>query len=381
MTGLPDQALTALMYAETDSAPPPMVDLARVMKDGRRRRFRRRLLPPAVASVMIVALAVGVLAVRGVPMASPPVAPAATATSPSMSRMKSAPATFNPLRQSVVAGWVPDGLIQQPPILSQMAQRIWYSERPPEGGNPQGHWVDVTVYAAGVRPWQLNSEPMPQPAIVPVDPVNGAPAQRLVYEHSGYPDAFAWKWASDAWAVVRVDIGNGSDQQAMERRIAQNVRTDADQPLSLPFTVATPPAPLRLVMVDIEEAGPWFSAMLRFGLHDAVDVDFPIRTQSGTTHNYYTLWVSVTRDLPGARRKPEADRTLGGYPAAVWGFNGQGYGGNVVLYDVGGYQVNVMVMAEGLPLVGRDKAIELALSVAVLSLPTNRSDWIANPLR
>jgi hypothetical protein len=74
----------------------------------------------------------------------------------------------------------PGGLIQLSPSLGQLAQRIWHSERPREGGNPEGRWVDVTV---GLR--------------------------RL--------------------GRARVITGDESDQKAMEQRSAQNGGTDADQ--------------------------------------------------------------------------------------------------------------------------------------------------------
>jgi hypothetical protein len=369
-----EERLAAMMVQQTENPPPSRVDIAQLMRDGHRRRRRTRF-AQLTAGLAVLGLVAGVFAYSAVAISLTRV-PALQVGSATPSQLP-APVAFNPLRLHLGANWVPDGLVARPPVLSRAAQQIWYSDVPAEAGNHAGNWVDITLYASGITPWQLSQvdDTHPRPKISPAQPVNGGVATRFTYDSRIYGDGLAWKWAPDAWAVVRAETTDKTEREFIERRVASNVKTDVDTAISLPFTASSPPSGMVLSKVELREEDPWYSYALEFSVGPSLEVPFPI-DPAQHAHDDLLIFVAQTGS---ATRKPEPDRILGGHPAAL-NFDSKDVG-SVVLYDVLGYKVAVDVSTQrGRQLVGAETAIVLALSVRPLGPPADRSKWTSTPM-
>src|SRR5258705_1714677 len=155
-----DDVLAELMHTETDSPPPMRIDLAMVIRDGKRRRRRRALVVPVVAGVAALAVAAGAGVLANGHSAAPPNPPSVTAAP-----TPTAPAAFDPMRLHAAAGWTPEGMIADAPVSAPGAQQFSFSARQ---GTLVTAQVVLTVYAAGITPRQFHTEQdvhRPQPTI------------------------------------------------------------------------------------------------------------------------------------------------------------------------------------------------------------------------
>ncbi|GEM_PF-5755692 len=372
------QSLTALMYTETDNPPQQRVDIARAVHDGQRRRRRRQVLRTStVAAVVALALAGGALVVSSRNGAHRPATPANGATAATTTAPPAAPAAFDPLRLHLAADWVPDGLTAFPPLSSTTAQRLTYLKEPayPANGEPWGS-VTVTVYAAGVTPWQLRPrDGYTLPTRTTAPPVLGRTANWL--SHETVAGILAWEWAPGAWAVVEgygpLAGADGAPRDATVLRVAQSVRTDVQRPLLVPFTMATPPTPLRLLRIQS-------TGVLEFGAAQTSGLPYPIDPTATPGAPAGGVTVSIHKPEPGEFRKVAPDRVIDGHPAGVEIFDQQS-GVAVAVYEVDGYTVFVGVSPEAMRYVSVEQAIALAQSVRPLGPPGDESRWTGNPLR
>jgi hypothetical protein len=349
--------------------PASSVDIGRAVADGRQRLRRRRLAAAVTVGCAVLGVAVGVTAATGRTYRTSQ-EPATTATPPAKTTAEApapAPASFDPLRLRLSTGWVPSGLERKDPVMATGTQQILWSEPVAVMQNPQ-RWVDVTIYAAGIEPWQSS---VGQRTKEPTDPVNGAQAAWLV-TGAHMPEALAWRWAPNAWAVASVREADESTQRAIARRVAESVRTDGNDPVLLPFTVKRPPAPLRLAMIEPAAQHPQYSVSLRFTLGGE-----PMTLLGKDAENVVTL--SVTWVLPGYQNKDKPNRTLDGAKAAVH-FESKDWGGITLYRD--GYEVTLGVRTRALrQLIDEATAIAIVTSVTPVGTPTDRTHWTANPLQ
>jgi len=326
-----DDQLTALMYAASDEAPPPRVDLGRAVRDGRRRR-RVRVLGSS-AAVVVLALLAGVTLVATRPHEAPELTPATPA-----------PTTFDPMVLRIETGWNPDNLHERAPRTSTLQQVIAYGDE--TGIHKQ---FDLTVYAAGQLPWQLSGM-MPKeigtPSIVEAAPVHGRPAKRFVFASgAGSSSGLAWQWADGAWAVARATRGYGGTQEVVERLLADNLRTNVSRPVRLPFRVTAPlPDGVRLFLTSGQGQGSDpYGAQAEMGF---------------SSPSVQAVLVDLFVAPATSGRRPQPNTTLGGHPAYLsW----QNYG-DLVIYDLDGFDVQLTMPPEA-GLLTQDQAVALALSV------------------
>jgi len=186
------------------------------------------------------------------------------------------------------------------------------------------------------------------------------------------PEALAWRWAPNAWAVARILETDESTQRTIARSVAESVRTDGDDPVRLPFTVKRPPAPLQLIMIEPYTLPPLYSVALRFGLGGE-----PVTSIGSDNSKLVTL--TVTWVPPGYQNKDKPNRTLDGAKAAVH-FESRDWGGITLYRD--GYEVSLWIPTrEGRQLIDEKTAIAIVTSVTPVAAPMDRTHWSTNPLQ
>lgn len=369
------------MWAATEEMPASrVIDLDRVADEGRRRIRRRRVATAVTSGLVVAALAVGVAAAdvrdRSGTLGGDP-GPAAARTGPAVAA--AAPARFDPLRLRLRPGWVPDDLperVQQTSVTSQHLRFIRYGAA--DQGAPEAS-LTVSVYAAGATPDEL--EPYPGGAAVtptPAPSVGGRPAQW--FDRAGRRSAvLVWSWAPDAQAVVTVAGGTSQEgRRETALRFAGSLRTDADEPVRIPFTVPAPPAPLRLVGSMVAWRGPdnhaeEFSAHLEFSdRDDSTDPDTKIPR---------LLYVSV-QSVPDAQGDPKSgypNTRIAGHPALVE-FDADG--GRVGLYDEVGHRLTVSVYDPvTATYVDKGRAVALVTAIEMVAVPADPTRWSTGPVR
>ncbi len=147
-----------------------------------------------------------------------------------------------------------------------------------------GDWVDVTLCAAGIIPWQLrpggrpnaNGRAVPQRQNAAPVGGRGDPAVRFTFDPSTVVpagvdtvDGLAFRWADGAWVVVRAVLGAAEPSAEVARRVAEGLVFGPGDRVRMPFTMARPTAASTLVTTSAWNDTPGAFA-LGFSLHPAV---------------------------------------------------------------------------------------------------------------
>lgn len=246
-----DSTVTTLLreLAETP-APPSGVDIARAAAAGRRMRVRRLLSGgSAAAGVVGVAVAISLLG-SGLPSTPSP------ATMPS-----DAPMQFDPLVQYAAFGWLPDGYVATTVTNRRdlLVLSVDYAALPIDDWSTTVT-VRLQVAAAGdggIAPFLALPETL---ASYEQTQVNGRAGWWAENRDFTY---LAWEYAPQTWAYIDVWIHvPGVDTRefvrGLARRVAENVRYGADEPLRLPFATTGLPAQWSLSGVEVHRGdGDW----------------------------------------------------------------------------------------------------------------------------
>ncbi|MBB5958064.1 hypothetical protein FHS29_004672 [Saccharothrix tamanrassetensis] len=308
------------------------VDVARAIRDGRRRRRNGRALSLVAAVAMVFGAAVvGPAVLRGL---SP--GPAASAA-------------FDPLR--VVAqvgsagGFTPveyrTGRHRQEVVLGL------------EDDRAAGERGIVLIHAAGWFPGQDGPEWRPDGDRAP--DVGG----RAAWWRGD--SELVWEWAEHSWAVVRV-AGGFPDLRDRAHRVAQSVDTSRSLPVTVPLTVeaaaVTPPMRLAGVHVPLRQGN--VIGSLVFADDDAAEAA--------------SLVVSLHTDgVPG--RDVPADRQVAGRPATA------SVDVLAVAAPTGEYAIRVTAVHGELSVFGASRGlVALAEATTPVSDPKDRRTWVADPL-
>jgi len=355
-----DEALTALLYADSDNAPPTQIDLQTVMAVGRRRRRLRRVVLPALALVAVAGLVGGVtVAVDRVVTPSPT----------TVAALADGPKTLPLDRVLVHLGWIPEhGPFLKRTQVSTTAQAIEVG-----GYSAAGHaYNDVTIFAAGVVPWQLvapgNFHAVPKTA--PAPSVNGHRA--LWYLVDGKPTELAWEWAKGSWAVLSRVGNHDANAKKTLSMVAAGVRIDHGTAALCPNAVTLPPT-LRLVSYfPADPADPHPACSIELTLGDPSTEPYPTNPRLGDI-GIQTLWTGS-----GVDPSQTYNRTVGGHRA--W-FGRDKYGFGIELFDVDGYWIYVNVRAQSNGRFTEADADALALAVTTNAAPDDPAQWTDHPVR
>lgn len=355
--------LVSLMHDATATPPPTRsIDLARAKAEGARAR-KRRLAGATVVSG-VAALAVLGTSAAVLHTVAGQTHPTATGTG--------APAAngFDPLRLHIAADWLPAGLSDVSRQVTDVDyQALSYSKNVPEPlidpAPPSGsQGVDITVYAPDVNEGTRGSA-VPVSAHVPGAIIGSTESMWFPAESE-----LVWQWAPDAWATVQLFGDFGFAPGDIAARVANGLRTDLNEPVILPFTVAAPPAPLRLVssLVVRLTYGTYMTSLLFSDPEDST-ADTP------------TLQVSVETNssISGSDKIGYPNTTVDGHPTIV-SFDADP--GHVLMMGVHGTWVELYVYGPAtMALVNQADAIELARGVQVLSASSDPLFWTTTPIR
>ncbi|SCE84605.1 hypothetical protein [Micromonospora mirobrigensis] len=298
--------------------PPSGVDLHRAVRDGRRRIRHRRIAASATAGLAVVALvatAPTLLDPRDRP-APPPVAalPTATAAPTAAAPLPDrAPTAFDPARQYADLGWLPAGLTDRT-VVTGPTRLTMYAASPPqvvgEGMRlmlrmvPRGHDIALADDDFFDRP----AGSVGTAGLTAAEPVAGRPAWWNSLPVVGRGAALRWQYAPGAWAEVGlINVPDGTDPQALVRRIALDIRYAVDRPVRLPVAFRTLPSALKPMsfQVTTRSGGGW-DARLAYGAGK--------RTKYGD-------WPLTVQLMPRTSEKGDGsvladpDSTLDGHPA------------------------------------------------------------------
>lgn len=425
---LDEQNMGALMHEEASApAPESTVDIGRAVRVGRRRRRVRLAASGSVAALTAVAVVGGVAVLHGLAHAGRAadhrLATGRTATP----ARPAAPAAFDPLVRTVDVSYLPDGLNDRYATINTTSQQLNYLShgKPDASGRSADREVDVYVFTPGGENqpglWWLRRGPAAtssaSPSASPSAPVvtpetstpptasaspgmptasptttTGDPAggeagpriangpsywQRTVYD-SGGDATLAWRWASGAWAFVRV-AGYGTDAAArpVAAKVAQSVRTGLREAVAFPFTVRRPTTELALRQSQVYWDGATYGASLSFS---------PDASTESSTKISEALTISSQSSPSGEDQKYSAPNTMvNGHKAFVsFGDDGSATGagsGVIDLYDVSGQLLTVEIYdAVTARYVRLKDALALAASMAVVPGASDRANWTTSPL-
>ena len=370
-----------LRQATADQPPSRMVDLPRAREDGGRKLRRRRAttsVGSGLAVVAVLATAVVVVSTTGnaplrVGASADPSATAGSTSAPA----PVAPTRFDPLRLRFAAGWLPEGMSNMMK-LSHVSSQMLSVEKP--GPSPQhgsdDRSVNIVGYAAGVAPsrmglFNVSGAEIDDPITAMLPPGGEGPTINgfaSVWYAAGR--TLAWQWAPGAWATVSVYLPGPIDGPLLDvaAHIASTVRTDVDQPMALPFSVAAPPAPLRLVESVV---GPDFGDLVFSDVDDMRD------PATGDSREFR---IEVTRnDALTVEKLGPPTATFDGHPAVVTFGTREG---EVLLMGVNGCWVNASVHHPvTMTYVDKDALTALARGVQVVPNIADQKSWTTSPVR
>jgi hypothetical protein len=305
--------------AETP-APPSGVDIARAAAAGRRLRVRRLVSGGSAAvGVTAVVAAIGLLA-PGLPPASPP------AAMPSQ-----APMQFDPLAQYAAFGWLPDGYTST--TLTNRRDLLLLSAEYP--ALPIDDWstpvtLRLQVAAAGtggVQPFLVLPE---NPAAYEATEINGRAAWWTENQDYTY---LGWEYAPQSWAYVDVwihvpGVETREFVRGLARRVAENVRYGADEPVRLPFATTGVPAWWPISGVEVRRGDEEWSAWATYDDPDTGD------------RSALTIGVDAgIRDWWSGPEAGEPNTSIDGHPALL--VTDVGGGSSLLVYPVDGLFVQV----------------------------------------
>ena len=281
--------------------------------------------------------------------------------------------SFDPMVFGLSPGWLPDNLTDSVQRSTATMQSVSYAHFVPLDGDVSvaDGQIAIPVFAPGITPYPTALLGNDGPPDGPAGPTINGSAVGMVQRHARRLPRLAWHWAPQAWAVV---VGTGSllgtaDQlRATLAHVATDLRTDRNQAVTMPYSVATPPAPLALVETLINRFSGHYDAQLIFS------------AQSGWTEPMLPgLLVSVVEDpsVTGDAKNGRPNTTVDGHPAQVV-FDGER--GRVDLFGVSGHRISVLVYdALTATIVNQDATIELAKGVRLVTRPADASNWTRSP--
>ncbi len=379
-----------------DPLPPSGVDVARAVRTGRR---RQRLRTAGAAGGLAVLLAVSGFAVPawlqgggagpGQTAATPgpteaPRPPDCTSPGPraiasASPALGAAPAEFPLLRHWVDVSRVP-GLRVDSHTTARHWQRVVLTD-----GSGQGV-VDIQVFARDGKP-MFSDGPGTSPTApdldraTPAEPVGGRtavwlPGRQALYQHD--VARLGWQWSDGGWAFVAAADRNLDGRQptaaqtaalrATAHRVAGALRIREGTPVTMPFTVAGPPAGdcLRLTSTNVyhgrKSDGTAFTmSTLTFSRADNTD---PMRFPPDVIATVTADSAATPQDRPGS-----INGQVDGHPAVI--------GDTIVtVHDLAGFAVEVSAQ---LP---HDRLLAYTRTVQVIDgAHADLSKWTDRPLR
>lgn len=379
-----------------DPLPPSGVDVARAVRVGRR---RQRLRTAGAAGGLAVLLAVSGFAVPAW-LQGGGTGPGQTAATPGPTEAPPPPDCTSPSpRATPSASPAPGAVPAEFPLLRHWVDVSGVAGLRLDSHTTARHWqrvvltdesgqqvVDVQVFARDGRP-MFSDGPGNSPTApdldqaTPAEPVGGRaavwlPGRQALYQHD--VARLGWQWSDGGWAFVAAADSNLDGREptaaqtaalrATAQRVAGALRIGEGTPVTMPFTVAGPPAGdcLRLTSTNVYHGrkadGAAFSmSTLTFSRADNTD---PLRFPPDVT-------VTVTADSAGSPDdKPgSVNGQVDGHPAAI--------GDTVVtVYDLAGFTVEVC--AE-LP---REQLLAYTRTVRVVDgAHADPGKWTDRPLR
>lgn len=355
---------------EDVAQPPPslIVDIDAAIAEGGRRIRRRAVVVRSAATVLALALPAAVVGLSQLRGAQPdaPVSPAAPSAAASAAPAPvPAPTRFDPLRLRLHAGWVPEGLPDRTQETGVRSHSLGFSKPPPSGTGFSRPALSGSIYVAGVTPTELRPAPNgPGKRPSKLVPVSG-PSVGGQSGHWYGASTLAWHWAPNAWAIVTVK-GYGSQQADREAatRFATNLRTDGDEAVRMPLSIAAPPQPLRLVRTLVS----W----TKYGVEG--QLIFSDRDDEADPTTRIPRMLVVGAKPAGSGHA--ANTKVGGRPAYV-SFDSDA--GVVALTNVGGVRETVDVYDPvTMSYVGKARAQELVLGIQAIADPHR---WTTTPVR
>jgi hypothetical protein len=349
------------MEASADAPPSRLIDVAQAKLDGDRSLRRRRTGLALTAAVTAVAVLVTMAWIGG--RRDQAIAPVVAASSSSTTQ--AVPRRFDPLRLRLAAGWLPAGAWNVSAVTTLHVQQLWYDD----GNRSDVTQIVITTYAAGSYPQPSDiTKPMP-PGGRPGPAIHGAPST-----WDAQNTALTWQWAPGAWASVNLEGRFGSAPLEVASRIAVALRTDLDQPVTTPVTMAAPPAPWYLLGADITRGTDGsFRMLLSFSDNDNERI---AHRNSGS--KYLVVLVAPMRQVSEGPSEAPPNTRLNGHPALAKPDGGDGH---VALMDVKGTWVEIDVVDDKeLTQVKQDLAVAIALTIEAVSDPSDFSTWTATPI-
>ena len=375
-----------LRTATADLPPSRRVDVARARADGARALRRRRCVASVVSGVGVLTLFVGTAVVyAAIGSRQPSAPPPAIAVGPSTVTAGAARADrFDVLRLRVAAGWVPTGMSKEETDTYVDRQALTYVKYGPEamGVRAAVQQVDITVRAAGVPPVP-STRPLDVPSsmlgrLASLQPSLGGRSGPVIGGLTSSWDAFrgelTWQWEPGAWATVAVHGAFDVPAEEVAGHVAAAIRTDLDQPVTMPYTVAAPPAPLRLVGTQVTHVGNGlYNAQLVFSDRD--DQTDPVTL----IPRMLLIGVSTDTRLIGDGKVGQVNTHIDGHPAVV---NFDGKGGHALLLGINGTWAEASVYDPvTLSYLNQAATVELVRGITVVPKPADPSTWTAAPVR
>ncbi|GAA3388390.1 hypothetical protein [Cryptosporangium minutisporangium] len=320
-----------------DAAPPTGVDLAGIVKIGRRRRKRAPRWIVAAAAAVVLLLTITTVALLRPDGEKPP--------PPTV-----APTSFDPRTTRIVPGWLPDGIDNRGHLADP--RREAHSASRVEGG-----MVTITLLPRGGTPPAFVAMSEPGPA------VRGAPSTWTV-SLDGQRGRLSWEWAPDALVYIDILPFKGyPDLRALVARVAADLRVGAERPAALPFTVEVPPG---LRVSEMAESR-----------SDSGNVVLSFEGRGGQKQP--TARLMLSRYSPNRRPRFEPNTTAGGRPTmvAVQGERVE------AVQMLGGHELTVFCLPwKGLTGIGlRDECMRFIGSVRPVGELNRPETWSTAPIR
>jgi hypothetical protein len=244
--------------------------------------------------------------------------------------------------------------------------------------------IGIAVFAAGHVPGFDDG--------LDVVPTGGEPGPAIHGSRSVWDprrDELSWQWAPGAWAAVTLSgsarpptsdpnlpcgCWSGPDPVDLAGRIADGLRTDLDQPVTAPLTMAAPPAPLRLLAVELMRYpdGTYYEQIM-FGDNDNANV-FLRRNGS----RWLTVVAASNPTHSGNAESGPPNTEINGHPAIIKRF--QDGERNVVLVGQGSTVLVYLGDASADPPAREDAEVAVARRIEPVPDPSDRSTWTDTPI-